>query len=66
MSNTNVWKSVDMAAGEEDVQVPPLNTQGSDVDRYTDGEELMAVNKIIELLDNLDNGEVIVITREMY
>lgn len=64
MSDINVWKTTNTAPDEDEVTTPTLVKD--DAKSYTDGEELMAVHKIIELLDGLDNGEVLVINRELF
>jgi hypothetical protein len=33
---------------------------------FTDGEEITACARILSLLDSLDNGEALVITRELF
>lgn len=67
MSNINVWRSTNVSTGSEDeVQVPILSTGDADIKRYTDGEELMAARQLIEMLDDLENGEVLVINRELF
>ncbi|MFF1417590.1 hypothetical protein [Streptomyces sp. NPDC058280] len=59
------------------VQAANGNPEGSDIvaelglapepdHSLRDGEELMAVSEIIRLVDDLDNGEALVITRNVF
>lgn len=64
MSYINVWKTTNTADAEDEVTTPVVVKD--DAKSYTDGEELMAVHKIIELLDGLNDGEVLVINRELF
>ena len=65
MSYTNVWKTTNTDV-EDDNGVRTPRLVRDDAKSYTDGEELMAVHKIIELLDGLEDGEVLVINRELF
>lgn len=63
MSYVNVWRATN-TADDDGVSVDALARD--DAGQYTDGEELMAVHRIIQLLDGLSEGEVIVINRDMF
>lgn len=64
MSYINVWKTTNVADAEDEVTTPVVVKD--DAKSYTDGEELLALAKIIELLDGLNDGEVLVINRELF
>lgn len=64
MSDINIWKTTNVASDDDEVTTPVLVKD--DAKSYTDGEELMAVHKLVELLDGLNNGEVLVINRELF
>ncbi len=71
MSNINVWSVEedlsDDAQEEDTVKVPVINKGDSACKRFeTDSETLLAVKHIIELLDSIDNGEVVVITKDVW
>lgn len=53
-------------SGERDQTVIPPVHDGNRVLNRRDGEELSAAAAIIELLDALDNGEALVITRDIW
>ncbi|WP_425837434.1 hypothetical protein [Streptomyces fractus] len=62
MSYINV-REVRVPNGEDVVTV----RLDSDADHsFTDGEELSAASSIIDLVDTLDNGEALVITRDIF
>ncbi|MFF1625607.1 hypothetical protein [Streptomyces sp. NPDC058272] len=48
-----------------EINLPALQ-RGEETHSFTDGEELSAASTIIDLLDELDNGEALVITREIW
>lgn len=48
-----------------EINLPALQ-RGEETHSFTDGEELGAASTIIELLDALDNGKALVITREIW
>ncbi len=69
MSQINVWD--DAADGtstdEDEVRVRNVHKKdGSCKSFETDSETLDAVKHIIDLLDNADNGDVIVITKDVW
>lgn len=64
MSNINVWLTTNDASEEDQTQSPALAKDNASI--YAGGEELMAVHKIVSLLDRLNDGEVIVISRELF
>lgn len=64
MSDINIWKTTNVASDDDEVTTPVLVKD--DAKSYTDGEELMAVHKLVELLDGLEDGEVLVINRELF
>lgn len=64
MSDINIWKTTNVASDDDEVTTPVLVKD--DAKSYTDGEELMAVHKLVELLDGLNDGEVLVINRELF
>lgn len=64
MSRINIWKTT-TGDSELEVNIPALQ-KGEEDHSLTDGEELMAASTIIDLVDELDNGEVLVITREIW
>lgn len=64
MSDINIWKTTNVASDDDEVTAPVLVKD--DAKSYTDGEELMAVHKLVELLDGLEDGEVLVINRELF
>jgi hypothetical protein len=54
------------ATGERDeTAIPPVH-DGNRVLNRRDGEELSAAASIIDLLDDLDNGEALVIIRDLW
>lgn len=69
MSLINVWDDAeDGTSGDEDeVRVRNVHKKDGSCKRFeTDSETLMAVKHIVELLDSLDNGQVIVITKDVW
>lgn len=64
MSDINIWKTTNVASDDDEVTTPVLVKD--DAKSYTDGEELMAVHKLVELLDGLNDGEVLVTNRELF
>lgn len=77
VSDINVWKAkATTAQGSYDpappdiITVEPLwkrtGTDQADLSMFNEDEEIMAIRKILELLDDLDNGEAIVITKDVW
>lgn len=69
MSLINVWDDAqDGTSGDEDeVRLRNVHKKdGSHKSFETDSETLAAAYHILELLDNLENGEVIVITKDVW
>ncbi len=71
MSNINVWNVdedlTDDAQEEDTVKLPTVNKNDSVHKSFeTDSEELEAVRHILKLLDDLNNGEAIVITKDVW
>ncbi|MET9126942.1 hypothetical protein [Streptomyces sp. NPDC004528] len=48
-----------------EINLPALQ-KGEESHSFTDGEELGAASMIIDLVSGLDNGEALVITREIW
>ncbi|MEV7250255.1 hypothetical protein [Streptomyces cyaneofuscatus] len=67
MSYINVHKVSTMAEnGErEQTQIPPVH-EGNEVASSREGEELSMAAQILELVDELDNGEALVITVDIF
>ncbi|WP_069752923.1 hypothetical protein [Streptomyces sp. EN16] len=67
MSYINVHKVKTMVEhGErEQTQIPPVH-EGNEVASSREGEELSMAARIIDLVDALDNGEALVITRDIF
>lgn len=67
MSRINAHKvQTEQRYGDRDETLVPAIHEGNEVFSATDGEELSAASEIIDLLDGLDNGEALVITREIW
>lgn len=71
MSNINVWNVdedlTDDAQEEDTVKLPTVNKNDSVHKSFeTDSEELEAVRYILKLLDDLNNGEAIIITKDVW
>ena len=64
MSYINAWE-VETGSSRLEINLPSLQRGASD-HSWTDGEELDAAAKIIRLVAELDNGEALVITREIF
>lgn len=64
MSRINIHETTTSDSRLE-VNIPALQ-RGEEQHSFTDGEELGAASTIINLLDALDNGEALVITREVW
>jgi hypothetical protein len=65
----NVWDDAkDGTSGDEDeVRVRNVHKKdGSHRSFETDSEELAAVRHILQLIDDADNGDVIVITKDVW
>ncbi|WP_432157804.1 MULTISPECIES: hypothetical protein [unclassified Streptomyces] len=67
MSRINVHKvTTERRDGErEEFVIPPVH-EGTKLHSLREGEELMAASAIIDAVDELDNGEAIVIIREIW
>ncbi|GGY88900.1 hypothetical protein CP967_31330 [Streptomyces nitrosporeus] len=67
MSRINVHKVSTMAEnGErEHTRIPPVH-ENTEVASSREGEELSMAATIIDLVDALDNGEALVITRDIF
>lgn len=67
MSYINVYKVKTVSeSGERDqTRIPPVH-EGNEVNSSREGEELSMAAQIIELVDGLDNGEALVITRDIF
>ncbi|PKA37930.1 hypothetical protein [Streptomyces sp. SM8] len=67
MSYINVYKVKTVAeSGErEQTLIPPVH-EGNEVNSSREGEELSMAAQIIDLVDALDNGEALVITRDIF
>lgn len=61
MSYINVHKFVSESSDRDRFRIPEFDPSWTE-DVYDDGEDLAAVQKILALLDTLDDGEAIVIT----
>lgn len=48
-----------------EINLPALQ-RGEETHSFTDGEELGAASLIIDLVDGLDNGEALVIIRDIW
>jgi hypothetical protein len=48
-----------------EINLPALQ-RGEETHSFTDGEELGAASTIIDMVSALDNGEALVITREIF
>lgn len=64
MSYINVWKA-ETSESVCEINLPSLQKQDEDRS-FTDGEELMAASAIIDMIDDLDNGQAIVITKVVF
>lgn len=64
MSTINIWR-VETSENPDEVFVPTLEKVRADV-AESDTETLLAVVRVLRLLDELDNGEAIVITRDIW
>ncbi|MEU7243374.1 hypothetical protein [Streptomyces sparsogenes] len=64
MSYINVYRTT-TGSSRLEVNLPSLQ-KGDEDHSFTDGEDLVAVAKILELVDELDNGEALVIIREIF
>lgn len=70
MSYINIWQADDSHISVDEDGEPIAIRMPLDLDhtksRLTDGEEIHACVKILHLLDALDNGEALVITRDLF
>lgn len=69
MSLINIWDDAqDGTSGDEDeVRVRNVHKKDGSCEQFeTDSETLAAVKRIIELLDSMDNGQVVVITKDAW
>ncbi|MFD3361581.1 hypothetical protein ACFWW5_00575 [Streptomyces albidoflavus] len=67
MSYINVYKvkTVEENGEREQTLIPPVH-EGNEVNSSREGEELSMAAQIINLVDRLDNGEALVITRDIF
>lgn len=64
MSRINIHETT---TGDSSLEINlPALQRGEESHSFTDGEELGAASTIIDLLDGLDNGQALVITREIW
>lgn len=69
MSLINVWDDAKdgSSSDEDEVRVRNVHKKdGSHRSFETDSEELAAVRHILQLIDDADNGDVIVITKDVW
>lgn len=64
MSRINIHKTT-TGDSRLEINIPALQ-KGDEAHSLREGEELMAAATIIELVDELDNGEALVITRDLW
>lgn len=64
MSRINIHETT-TGSSRLEINLPALQ-RGEEQHSFTDGEELGAASLIIDLLDDLDNGEALVITRDIW
>jgi hypothetical protein len=67
VSRINVHKveTTSMSGEHDETVIPPVH-EGTEKFSAREGEELRAVASIINLVDGLDNGEALVITRDIW
>jgi hypothetical protein len=67
VSRINVHKvqTEERHGDREEIVIPPVH-EGTEEFSAREGEELSAAADIIDLLDALDNGEALVITRDIW
>ncbi|WP_405620308.1 hypothetical protein [Streptomyces sp. NBC_00076] len=58
-------ETTEESGGQDQTIIPPVH-EGNRVFNRRDGEELSAAAAIIRLLDDLDNGEALVIVRDLW
>ncbi|MFD9442120.1 hypothetical protein [Streptomyces sp. NPDC060001] len=63
--NVHKVKTMSESGGRDQTRIPPVH-EGNEEFSARDGEELSAASRIIDLLDELDNGEALVITRDTF
>lgn len=69
MSLINVWDDAEggSSADEDEVRLRDVHKKdGSHKSFETDSETLAAIAHIVKLLDDLDNGQAIVITKDVW
>ncbi|MEU1037653.1 MULTISPECIES: hypothetical protein [unclassified Streptomyces] len=64
MSRINIHETT-TGSSRLEINLPALQ-RGEEQHSFTDGEELGAASTIIDLVDGLDNGEALVITRDVF
>jgi hypothetical protein len=64
VSYINIYKTT-TGDSQLEVNLPALQ-KGEEDHSLTDGEEIMACVKILQMLEDLDNGQALVITRELF
>lgn len=66
MSYINIHKvDLEEGASDEAQHVPEINDH-NEVHRFTDGEDLMAAAKLLARLDDLGEGEALVVWRDIF
>lgn len=69
MSLINVWDDAEAGSSgdEEEVRVRNVHKKDGSLKSFeTDSEELAAVRHILDVLDKMDNGQVMVITKDVW
>jgi hypothetical protein len=69
MSLINVWDDAEggTSGDEDEVRVRNVHKKDGSCKQFeTDNEELAAVRHILDVLDKMDNGQVMVITKDVW
>ena len=69
MSLINVWDDAEggSSGDEDEVRVRNVHKKDGSLKSFeTDSEELAAVRHILDVLDKMDNGQVMVITKDVW
>jgi hypothetical protein len=66
MSRINIHAIQAASTGEDRNIIAELGLDPDPDHSLRDGEEIAACIRILELLDDLDNGEALIVTREIY
>lgn len=64
MSRINIHETT-TGGSRLEINLPALQ-RGQEEHSFTDGEELAAASAIIDLVSELDNGQALVITRDIF